>query len=96
MMSGRHLAAAAFERARVQNAGSNRWRHLIPGYGISVWRQNVALVESTIGDLSRQYISEQIGRIRTSALVMDGLYGNDSGHGHDSNKGNGHHGKAHP
>lgn len=48
-----------------------------------------------IADL-RQYIYEQIGRIRTSAFVMAGLYGNDNGHGQDINKGNGHDGKAHP
>src|ERR1700680_4258624 len=32
----------------------------------------------------RQYIDEQIGRIRTNALAMDGLYGNNNGHGQDS------------
>lgn len=32
-----------------------------------------------VADL-RQYIYEQMGRIRTNALVMDGLYGNDNGH----------------
>ena len=30
-----------------------------------------------VADL-RQYIYEQMGRIRTNALVMDGLYGNDA------------------
>jgi hypothetical protein len=44
-----------------------------------------------VADL-RQYIYEQMGRIRTTALVMDGLYGNDLGHGQDTNK----NGKAHP
>ena len=44
-----------------------------------------------VADL-RQYIYEQMGRIRTNALVMDGLYGNDNGHGQDISKGNG---KAH-
>ena len=29
-----------------------------------------------VADL-RQYIYEQMGRIRTNALVMDGLYGNE-------------------
>jgi hypothetical protein len=48
-----------------------------------------------VADL-RQYIYEQIGRIRTNALVMDGLYGNDSDHGQDISKKNGHNGKAHP
>jgi len=38
-----------------------------------------------VADL-RQYIYEQIGRIRTNALVMDGLYGNDSGYGQDISK----------
>jgi hypothetical protein len=45
-----------------------------------------------VADL-RQYIYEQIARIRTNALVMDGLYGNDNGHGRDISKGNGHNGE---
>ena len=48
-----------------------------------------------VADL-RQYIYEQMGRIRTNALAMDGLYGNDNGHGQDIGKSNGHNGKAHP
>jgi hypothetical protein len=48
-----------------------------------------------VADL-RQYICEQMGRIRTSALVMDGLYGNDNGHGQNISKNNGPNGKAHP
>ncbi len=48
-----------------------------------------------VADL-RQYIYEQMGRIRTNALVTDGLYGNDNGHGQDISKSNGHNGKAHP
>jgi hypothetical protein len=44
----------------------------------------------------RQYIYEQMGRIRTNALLMDGLYGNDKGHGQDIGKNNGHNGKARP
>jgi len=46
-----------------------------------------------VADL-RQYIYEMMGRIRTNALVMDGLYGNDNGHGQDICKSNGH--RAHP
>jgi hypothetical protein len=46
-----------------------------------------------VADL-RQYIYEQMGRIRTNGLVMDGLYGNDNGHGQNISKSNGH--KAHP
>ncbi len=46
-----------------------------------------------VADL-RQYIYEQMGRIRKNALVMDGLYGNHNGHGQDTSKSNGH--KAHP
>jgi urease gamma subunit len=46
-----------------------------------------------VADL-RQYIYEMMGRIRTNALVMDGLYGNDNGHGQDISKSNGH--RAHP
>ena len=41
-----------------------------------------------VADL-RQYIYEQMGRIRTNAFMWDGLYGND---GHEKN---GHNGKAH-
>jgi hypothetical protein len=48
-----------------------------------------------VADL-RQYIYEQMGRIRTNALAMDGLYGIDDGRGRDISKNNGHHGKAHP
>ena len=33
-----------------------------------------------VADL-RQYIYEQMVRIRTAGLAMDGLYSNDSGHG---------------
>jgi hypothetical protein len=46
-----------------------------------------------IADL-RQYLYEQMGRIRTSAIVMDRLYGS-SGSGQDIGK-NGGNGKAHP
>ncbi len=47
-----------------------------------------------VADL-RQYIYEEMGRIRTNGLVM-GLYGNNNGHGQDISKSNGHNGKAHP
>jgi len=45
-----------------------------------------------VADL-RQYIYEQMGRIRTNAFVLDGLCGTDNGHGQDI-KSNGN-GKAH-
>jgi hypothetical protein len=42
-----------------------------------------------VADL-RQYIYEQMSNIRTSAFMMDGLYGNDNGHGRDiKSNGNG-------
>jgi hypothetical protein len=44
----------------------------------------------------RQYIYEMMGQIRTTALSMAGLYGNDNGHGQDISKSNGHNGKVHP
>jgi hypothetical protein len=45
----------------------------------------------------RQYIYEQMGRIRTNAFVMDGLYGSDHGHAENISKNNnGHKGEAHP
>ena len=47
-----------------------------------------------VADL-RQYIYEKMSRIRTNAFVLDGLYGNDNGHGQDLSKNNGHNGKAH-
>ena len=48
-----------------------------------------------VADL-RQYMYEMMGRIRTSALEMSDLYGNDNGHGPDISGSNGHNGKAHP
>jgi len=48
-----------------------------------------------VADL-RQYIYEQMGRIRTSAHVMDGMYGNDFSPVQGVGKANGHNGKAHP
>jgi hypothetical protein len=48
-----------------------------------------------VADL-RQYIYEQMGRIRTNALVMDGLYGNEHAHGQGVSNNNGHHEKTHP
>ena len=48
-----------------------------------------------VADL-RQYIYEQMGRVRTNALVMDGLYGNGNDHGQDIRKNSGHNGEAHP
>ena len=48
-----------------------------------------------VADL-RQYIYEQMVRIRTNALVMDGLYGNDNGHVQNISKNNAHNGKTHP
>jgi hypothetical protein len=47
-----------------------------------------------VADL-RQYIYEQMGRIRTNAFVMDGLYGNDNGYRQDISQNNGHNGRAH-
>ena len=46
-----------------------------------------------IADL-RQYLYEQMARIRTDGLVMDGLCGNHDGRGRDISKSNGHNGKA--
>ena len=48
-----------------------------------------------VADL-RQYIYEQMGRIRTTAYAMDGLYGHDNGHGRDISNGDGHNGNTHP
>ena len=48
-----------------------------------------------VADL-RQYIYEEMGRIRTNGLAMDGLCGNDNGHGQDIGKSNGHNGKSQP
>jgi hypothetical protein len=46
-----------------------------------------------VADL-RRYIYEQMSRIRTTALAMEGLYGNDTGR-QDIRKSNGHNGKEH-
>jgi hypothetical protein len=50
--------AADAERARAQ-AREASGSHLVPGYGLSTWHQNVALVESTQAELSRQYAAQQ-------------------------------------
>ncbi|MBZ5682815.1 MAG: hypothetical protein LAO24_22200 [Acidobacteriia bacterium] len=46
-----------------------------------------------VADL-RQYIYEQMSRIRTTAHVTEVLYGNGNGHGQDISKSNGHNGKV--
>jgi hypothetical protein len=43
----------------------------------------------------RQYIYEQMDRIRTNAFVMDGLYGDNNGPGQHTAKSNRPNGKAH-
>jgi hypothetical protein len=48
-----------------------------------------------VADL-RQYMYEMMGRIRTTALEMNGLYGNGNDHGQDMSKNSGHNGEAHP
>jgi hypothetical protein len=48
-----------------------------------------------VADL-RQYIYEQMNRIRTNALATNGLYGNDNAHGQEISNSSGHNGKAHP
>lgn len=47
-----------------------------------------------VADL-RQYIYEQMARIRTNPLALDALYRHESGNGQDINNGNGRE-KAHP
>jgi hypothetical protein len=48
-----------------------------------------------VADL-RQYIYEQMGRIRTNAHVTEALYGSSNGHGQDIIRNNGHKGHVHP
>ena len=47
-----------------------------------------------VADL-RQYLYEMMGRIRTNAYALAGLYSNDSGHGQNVTK-PGHNGETHP
>jgi hypothetical protein len=65
------------------------------GWSIVTNKKRVGLLVLVGGDL-RQYIYEQKGRIRTNALAMDGLYGNNNGHVQDIGKNNGHNGKVYP
>jgi hypothetical protein len=53
--------------------------------------------ESRILDIAdlRQYIYEQIARIRTTEYLAAGLYSNSDDKGQDMSKSNGHNGKAH-
>jgi hypothetical protein len=46
-----------------------------------------------VADL-RQYIYEQISRIRTNAYFTSALYGSNDGKGYATNKSSGHNGKA--
>ncbi len=46
-----------------------------------------------VADL-RQYIYEQISRIRTNAYFTSALYGNNDAKGYATNKSSGHNGKA--
>jgi len=48
-----------------------------------------------VADL-RQYLYEQMGRIRTNVFALVELYGNGKGHGQDVSKSNGHNRQAHP
>jgi hypothetical protein len=63
------------------------------GWSIVINKKRVALLVLVGGDL-RQYIYEQMGRIRTNALAMDGLYGNNNDHVQDIGKNNDHNGKV--
>jgi hypothetical protein len=53
---------------------------------------------SRILDLAdfRQYIYEQMGRIRTTAHVTEALYGNSNGHAQGFIKSSGHNRQVHP
>jgi hypothetical protein len=48
-----------------------------------------------VADL-RQYIYEQMGRIRTNAHVTVALYGNSNGHAQDTITSSGNNGRVHP
>ena len=55
--------------------------HLVPGYGPSVWQGNVALVQTTRGELARRYAAEVNANdptyVRTAAgpeIVADASY----------------------
>ena len=69
-------ATAEAERSAAQprdTSAAGNGPHLIPGYGYSTWRQNVALVESTIDNLGRQYADEQAA----DSQVTTGLAASD-------------------
>lgn len=44
----------------------------------------------------RQYIYEQMARIRTNAHVAETLYGSSNGNGQEISSRNGHNGRVHP
>jgi len=65
-------ATAAAERASAEvreGRSAGMGPRLISGYGYSIWRGNVALVESTADGLARQYAAEQAAENQ----VMTGL-----------------------
>jgi hypothetical protein len=70
----RDVATADLDRSKAEahdDATAGNGPHLIPGYGYSTWRENVALVESTTDDLARQFTAEQAAdnQIMTGAPV---------------------------
>jgi hypothetical protein len=60
-------AAAQVEQARLQH-----WnRPLVPGYGPPIWRDNVALVQSSVRELVHQYALEQARAVGMSSYLSD-------------------------
>jgi hypothetical protein len=88
--------------------GIGRQRDTIPPIGRELWR---TVLESLREDLTyarlnngsrvldvadfRQYICEQMARIRTNALVTATLYGTTNGDAQDVSKSGGHNGRVH-
>jgi hypothetical protein len=56
---------------------ANQHPHLVPGYGRSEWRGNIALVQSSLFDLGRLYAAQYedgiVTMVRTNGVADDGL-----------------------
>jgi hypothetical protein len=64
------LETAQADRQRTDAmSGSDFGPQLVPGYGPSVWQGNVAMVESTFGELNRQYQAQLETDLGTAIAV---------------------------
>ena len=67
--SGRILLVIVYPDAATAEAGRRDGAHLVPGYGPSIFRGNVALVQTTRAEQARRYAAEVARDDPTSAGI---------------------------